>query len=224
MDTTIIKFKYNLWNKKTYNKFITYLKSISDDKYALFQTKLIPNNKYNIIGVRIPILRKIANIIFKGDYNKFISISNNNYLEEILIKSFIISKIKNRDEQIKYIQDLIPLLNNWCLCDTFVSSMKCIKLDLDFYYNFFSKYNNRIMVVVFLNYYLIDEYIDKVFDKISNIETDDYYINMAISWLMCEAYVNYKNRVNNYLNNCKNDDIIKMTKSKIRDSRKIKES
>ncbi len=224
MDTTIIKFKYNLWNKKTYNKFITYLKSISDDKYALFQTKLIPNNKYNIIGVRIPILRKIANIIFKGDYNKFISISNNNYLEEILIKSFIISKIKNRNEQIKYIQDLIPLLNNWCLCDTFVSSMKCIKLDLDFYYNFFSKYNNRIMVVVFLNYYLIDEYIDKVFDKISNIETDDYYINMAISWLMCEAYVNYKNRVNNYLNNCKNDDIIKMTKSKIRDSRKIKES
>lgn len=224
MDNKIEEFVYKKWNKNTYNKFINYLKSIKDDKYMLFQSKLIPNNTYKIIGIKIPKLRNIAKNILKTDYNEFINISDNKYLEEVLLKSFIISKIKNKEEQIRYINNLIPLLNNWCLCDSFCSSMKCIKNNLEFYYNFFNKYNSRVKIVIYLNYYLCDEYIDKVFNEIKSIKTNDYYINMAISWLLCTAYTKYKDKVIEYLNTCQNEDIIKMTKLKIRDSKKIKES
>ena len=38
-----------------------------------------------------------------------------------------------------------------------------------------------------------------------------------------DGFVNYRNKVIKYLNICTNNDIIKMTKNKIRDSKKIKE-
>ena len=222
MDNQINNYKNCTWDNITYSKFINYLKSISEVKYKNFQSKLIPNNRYEMLGIRIPILRKIANIIYKNNYSEFLKICKNNYFEEIMIKSIIISKIKDIKKIKKYIDEMIPYLNNWALCDAFVSSMKCIKNNLEYFYNFFSKYNNRITIVVYLNYYLNDEYIDRVFNKIESIKTDDYYINMAISWLLCEAYVNYRNKVIKYLNICTNNDIIKMTKSKIRDSKKNK--
>ena len=222
MDSKINNIKNIVWNDHIYNEFIDYLISIKDEKYKIFQSKLIPNNTYKMIGIRIPILRKIAKHILKTNYDEFIKLSKNIYLEEVLLNAIIISNITDREKQINYIKRLIPYLNNWCLCDTFCTSMKCVKKDLEFYYSFFTKYNSRMKIVIYLNYYLSDKYIDRVFNEIENINSDDYYIKMAISWLLCEAYVNYEHKVNNFLDKCNDKEIINMTKSKIRDSKKIK--
>lgn len=46
-----------IWNKETYNEFITGLKNNADEKYRDFTLNLNPG-KEKIIGIRIPELRK----------------------------------------------------------------------------------------------------------------------------------------------------------------------
>ena len=47
----------NNWSNDDYNEFINYLLSLEDIKYKVFTRNLIPG-KNNIIGIRIPILKK----------------------------------------------------------------------------------------------------------------------------------------------------------------------
>ena len=48
-----------IWNKETYQEYINYLISIKEDKYKEFHSKLC-FTKYEILGIRLPIIRKIA--------------------------------------------------------------------------------------------------------------------------------------------------------------------
>jgi len=42
------------------DKITKQLISLSEEKYRLFQEKLVPDNKYEILGIRIPILRNFS--------------------------------------------------------------------------------------------------------------------------------------------------------------------
>ena len=53
-----------IWNKETYQEYINYLISIKEDKYKEFHSKLC-FTKYEILGIRLPIIRKIAKKISK---------------------------------------------------------------------------------------------------------------------------------------------------------------
>ena len=62
-----------IWNKDTYQEYIKYLISIKEDKYKKFHSKLC-FTKYEILGIRLPIIRKIVKEISKTIHN---SVSNN---------------------------------------------------------------------------------------------------------------------------------------------------
>jgi len=73
-----------------------------------------------------------------------------------------------------------------------------------------------------LNYYLSDNYIDRVLNIISNIESDYYYINMAISWLISVAIINYEDKIIEVLKSKKlNKFVQNKAISKIQDSKLI---
>ena len=72
-----------------------------------------------------------------------------------------------------------------------------------------------------LNYYLHDEYIDKVLDLVSKIKSDDYYVKMAMSWLMSISYIKYKEKTLVYLVNIKDEFVYNQALNKIVDSRRI---
>ena len=47
-------------NGANMDKITKQLISLSEEKYKIFQTKLVPDNKYEILGIRVPILRNFA--------------------------------------------------------------------------------------------------------------------------------------------------------------------
>ena len=51
------------WDELSYQSFKKYLFSIKEDKYKEFSSKLT-KTKYSILGIRVPVLRKIAKEIF----------------------------------------------------------------------------------------------------------------------------------------------------------------
>lgn len=170
-----------------------------DLSYRDFHSKLVPSiDKEKIIGVRLPVLRKIAKLI-ANDNVKFDAF----YYEEIMIKGMIIGYNKNLtlDERFLLLDDFVPLIDNWGVCDCCASTFKFTLNNLDEVFKYILKYKDgseyevRFMCVMMLDYFLKDEYIDSVLDILSSIDREEYYINMAIAWTMATAYVNYKDKI-----------------------------
>ncbi|MBR3661378.1 MAG: DNA alkylation repair protein [Bacilli bacterium] len=215
------------FDKEKYQELLKYLDSIKDLKYLEFQKKIVVCD--NVIGVRTNELKKIAKEISKGDYDSFIENNTSNLYELILIEGFIYGYLKIPfNDLIKYLDKYLLKLNSWGQVDLVVSNLKIFKKDqkLGFpYAKNLTRNKNRFIkrfgIIILLNYYLHDEYIDKVLDLVSKIKSDDYYVKMAMSWLMSISYIKYKEKTLVYLVNIKDEFVYNQALNKIVDSRRI---
>ena len=179
-----------------------------DLNYRKFHSSLCPGID-NIIGVRVPIIRKLVKDILKEDYEVYLNEVDNKYYEETVIEGLIIATSKmSTSKKIEYLDFFVPKIDNWAVCDITCSSFKFKKEELPTIWKYIIKYQKsknefelRFMVVMMMDYFLLDEYIDEVLTIIDKIKVDYYYTNMAISWLISVAFVKYRDKTIKYLKN-----------------------
>ena len=218
---------YSCFNKDKYQEFIKYLDTLKDLKYQEFSKRIVVYD--DVLGIKVDVLKKIAKEISKGDYKDFIENNNSNIYELILIEGLMYGYLKISFLELKeYLDKYILKLKSWGQVDSVVANLKIFKKnDKDgFIYakKLIRNKNNfikRFGIILLLDYYLHDKYIDKVLELISSIKTSDYYVKMAIAWLMSTAYIKYKEKTLVYLVNIKDDFIYNKTLSKIVESRRI---
>jgi len=220
----------NEWTEKDYQNYLNYLVSIHEIKYKDFSSKII-TSKYEILGIRIPILRNIASSIFKGDYKSFLKLSKNKYYEEIMIEGFIISKIKNENEFDEYFDKFLDYIDNWGICDSFCASIKFVKGNKKYFKKFKELTNSnkeyyiRVGLISILYNFVNNEYIDDIFKILDNIKLNTYYVNMAMSWLLCECFIKQRDKTLIYIKNSKlNNFTFNKFISKCSDSYRISDS
>ncbi len=214
--------------KETYDDYINYLRSMREDDYKMFQSKLI-STKYEILGIRLPKLRVIAKEILKGNYQNFLSLSEAKYYEEVMIKLLVIAGIKKLDELKLYFDEAIDLIDDWALCDTFGNTLKVVAKNkkvflrkIDALIQSDKTYYIRVGLILLLNYYIEEEYLDLIIKYLDNIKSDEYYVNMAQAWLVCEIFIKFQKVGLKYLaDNKLNKFTINKSISKIRDSYRV---
>ena len=196
-----------------------------DEEYAKFHSKIVPNSK--IRGVRIPTLRKIAKDFAK--YDDFLqNISLTNY-ENISIACFYIGlTTKDTLSLQKNLDFILPYVNNWAICDTFVSSLKVLKKEKEAYTIVLITlssphiYTKRFGIVALMSYFLTNDKIDQIFDNIIPLQNEDYYIDMAIAWLISVAFIKCRAKTLNLLKSGKLTTFVQNKSiSKITDSFRI---
>lgn len=144
------------------------LKELSEEKFKKFQSKLCPNVN-NILGVRIPVLKKYAEELIKT-YEPEILINeiDNEYYEEKMLQGILIGSIKNKDiyKIQEYIRNFVPKIDNWAICDTFCSGLKITKKYKQEMWDFIQIYSEskrefeiRFYVVMLLDYYVEQQYL-----------------------------------------------------------------
>lgn len=220
---------FNTWNEDTYKNFIIYLKSLQDTKYKEFHSSLVLNSKYEMIGIRLPIMRDIAKKIAKNNIEDFLKYAQNNYYEEIMIQGLVISHIKEEKQFYKYFKNHIKKIDNWALCDSFCNSIKivtkyenkyfkeAIKLSLDK-----REFMSRVGIVMILSHFLSEDKLNDIFNTLNKIQSDKFYVNMAEAWLICEMYIKYPNETRIFLgNNSLNRFTQNKAISKIHDSYRV---
>ena len=177
-----------------------------DLKYKEFHSSLCPNID-KIIGVRVPELRKMAKKIAQQDYKNFLKQVKDEYYEELLLQGLVIGYAKiSVEETFEYLEKFVPKINSWAVCDTTCSNLKITKKYMKEMWEFLEQYINskneyeiRFALVMYLNYFLTEEYIDKILEKIDKIENKEYYVQMAIAWLISFAYIKQKESTEKYL-------------------------
>lgn len=191
------------------------LLSHKDSKYSEFSSGLIPGENA-IIGVRLPVLRKIAREIAKGDFMDYLENSCNDmcYFEEVMLKGMVIGYLKVEDEVFWHlVDDFVPLINNWSVNDSFCSGLKRTATQLDFAWDFLQKYLNsekefelRFGIVMLMNYFLVEDYGNRAIEMVASKCHNGYYAKMAIAWFMATAYAKYPKHTINAMKNRKFDD------------------
>lgn len=203
--------------------------SLSDEKYKEFNSKLCPGIK-NIIGVRIPIIKKLAKEYKDKDVYSYMNSNDEIYFEEIMLKGVLIGYLKKDINEIfSLLENFIPKINNWAICDTTVANLKIINKNKKETLKFIEKYlksNNefevRFALIVLLDYFIEKEYLDYIFTSVEKIKLDKYYVKMAIAWLLSICYIKYKEETMYFLNNTNLDKwTFNKTIQKIIESRRI---
>ena len=179
---------------------------LADEKYKEFSKSLTPNCK-PMIGVRVPELRKLAKEIAKNDFRKFLKEGEEDYFEELDLKGMVIGYCKaDIDEKIEMAKEFIPKINDWSVNDCFCAGFKCAKNNQEKVYDFLMNYvdsenefEQRVVAVMLMNYFLTEEYIDRVLNVLDSLKHNGYYTQMGVAWAIATAYAKFPEKTHKYM-------------------------
>lgn len=162
---------------------------VAEENYRVFAAKLIPGSD-NLLGVRLPVLRKIAKRIAQADYDGYLSLVDLSYFEELMLQGMVIGYIKRPwSERVPYIKQFIPKINNWSICDSFCSGLTFKAEEKEAVWQFLQPYLTsdepyaaRFAIVMLLCYFVDDHYAQQALTRFEQVKQDDYYVKMAIAW------------------------------------------
>ena len=186
----------------------------SEKDFQKFSASLIPNIN-NVLGVRLPKLRKIAKEIYKsGEWENFLNRSDFQYMEETMLKGMVIGLVKQPPDKIlELVKNFIPEINNWSVCDCFCSGLKFVKDNRELVWNFIqpyfkskNEYDIRFAYVILLSYYIDINFIDKDLNLIDKFKDQRYYTKMAVAWALSICYIKFPEKTLKYLKTSKLDN------------------
>ncbi|EIT83740.1 hypothetical protein A374_18920 [Fictibacillus macauensis ZFHKF-1] len=184
-----------------------------DSDYQKFAAALIPTIT-NVLGVRLPELRKIAKKIAKDDWRCYLQSAEDHYFEEVMLQGMVIGYVTtDLHEHLSYVASFVPKIDNWSVCDSFCAGLKFIKADRALVWSFLQpylssskEYDVRFGVVMLLNFYSDHDYIQKVLPLLTNIAHPGYYAKMAVAWAVATCYSKFPAITLNYLKRTTLDD------------------
>ena len=196
------------WDHNTYQEFISYLYTFQDFTYRDFHGKLI-QDKLSLIGIRTPILKDIAKQIAKNNPQTFLEIMRHDTYEENILHGLIIGYMKiDFKTCVTLLEEFFPFNTNWAINDITCANLKIWKKHLEEGFGIIKQYLKssylwirRFGLVLLLDFYVNDDYIDSILEMIPNIKGEEYYVGMANAWLISVCYVKYPKKTRILLEN-----------------------
>lgn len=174
-----------------YERLLTQLKESAEEEYAEFNGRLLKNDKINVLGVRVPEMRRIAKG-YAQCVTELLALPDD-YFEVTFVK-LQAAALLPYPQFIKYADDCVALINNWAACDCFAP--KCIKANREDFYGYICKYlsadgefSQRFALTTLLHFYVEEGYMDTIYGCIKRAGTNMYYVHMAAAWLLAEIII-----------------------------------
>lgn len=169
--------------------------ALQDADYRIFQAKLLPTiAPENIIGIRIPLLRKLAAEISKSAdiAAPFISILPHKYYDEYNLHGMLIERIGDYERTIYELDRFLPFVDNWATCDTvrprvFRKHLPELRIKIDEWIASGAEYTIRYGLEMLMCFYLDDLFSPDILECAASVHADEYYVRMMVAWLFATA-------------------------------------
>jgi 3-methyladenine DNA glycosylase AlkD len=201
-----------------------------NEDYREFNARIVNDQSVDYLGVRMPDLRKIAKEIASGDWRAFLVENTWQTHEEKMLVMLLPQYIRPKlvlSELFSYFNEILPHLSSWAQTDTLAMKFPQISDQKTESYKRIVDYvlsdepwTIRLGIILLMSNFLDDEFIDGVLILIKNIQNEDYYVKMAAAWLLAEAAVHYREKVEKVLAQV-GPETAKFARQKIRDSRRV---
>lgn len=168
--------------------------ALQDISYADFQSKLVPNiPRALFIGVRVPEGRKLAKKHTKEpEISDFLTDLPHKYYDENILHALLISEIKDYDVCIVAIDNFLPYVDNWAVCD--ILSPKIFKMHKTSLLEKIKEwsasektYTCRFGLEILMSYFLDDDFKPDYLDIPASVHSEEYYVRMMIAWFFAIA-------------------------------------
>ncbi len=166
-----------------------------EPQFQKFTASLLPGIE-DILGVRLPALRKMAQQLAKGDWQTYLQSACDDSFEEIMLQGMVLGYAKG-DLQVKepFLRAFLPKINNWSVCDSTCSTLKLAKTQPEPFWDFLleylhssQEYDVRFALVQMLDYYVNEDYLARVLEAIDSVDLRFYYVQMAQAWAVSICY------------------------------------
>lgn len=211
----------------------------AEQKYKDFSGKINPGAE-NILGVRVPGLRRIAKEIVNDDWKTYLKeleaeFEKNKplYFEEKMLWGLVIGNAAMEpDTRINFLKAFIPAIDNWAVCDICEGDLKFARKEpartmmwefLQPRFHSTEEFEVRFAVTMAMSHYVTEEYLERVLTLLQTIRHEGYYAKMAVAWAISECYVKYPARTLPLLSEHKLNDQWSHNKAiqKIRESYRV---
>ena len=209
-------------------ELISLLESLSEEKFRIFNEKIVHTSRYRVIGVRMPDLKAIAKK-HRADYKEIFEMPYNSF-EEIIIKGAALGFADAPlSEKEPYIIRYAGMIDNWAECDCFCSCIKVRKSEEDAWRLLSDKlmkrkeeFVSRVGIVLMFSKFTDEPTVKKALDIYDVLPYGAYYRDMAVAWGLSVYCVKYPELITGYLEHSPISIKVKlMAAQKIRDSRRV---
>lgn len=182
--------------------------SLADEAYKAFQQKLMPSvDPDTVIGIRTPELRRFAAKFAQTEEAKdFMANLPHTYYEENNLHAFLIEKITDFESTVTELNRFLPYVDNWATCDMmspkiFSANKEKLLPVIERWISSSHTYMIRYGIVMMMKHFLDGEFSPRHLQKVADISSNEYYIEMAQAWYFAEALVKQCDHVLPYLQN-----------------------
>ena len=86
----------------------SWLLAQAEEDYRIFTMKLLPGTEH-ILGVRLPVLRKLAKKLARGEWQEYLTGAADDSMEEIMLQGMTLGYVKASFEEKKPYLDVVRL-------------------------------------------------------------------------------------------------------------------
>ena len=168
--------------------------AMQDLSYRDFHSRLMPDvDKAAVIGVRVPELRKYVKELAKDpEIQEFLDDLPHQYYEENNVHGFLIQQMKEYEKCMEELEKFLPYINNWATCD--MTSPKVFKKHKEELLEAVRRwiasdhvYTVRYGIGMLMQHYLDEDFREEYPQMVSEIQSEEYYVNMMIAWYFATA-------------------------------------
>ncbi len=185
------------------------LRRSADASFQAFHARLVPTvPRETILGVRTPILRKIAKqLIQNSTWQEFLETTPQSYEERMLQAVLLGCAPLTWSERLERLERQITTLDNWAICDTLAAGLKATRSHLSEMWLYLEPfltdkpiYHRRFAVVMLIDYYVTPTHVDSVLERLAAVPTcSDYYVQMAVAWAVSICFIHFPQRTTLWL-------------------------
>ena len=168
--------------------------ALQDISYADFQAKLTPNIPRELfIGVRVPDLRKLAKkVAEEPETSKFLKNLPHKYYDENMLQGLLISEIKDYDACIVAVDEFLPYVDNWAVCDImspkiFKKNKKALLEKIKEWSASEKTYTCRFGIEMLMSHFLDDDFKAEYLEIALSVNSEDYYVQVMVAWFFATA-------------------------------------
>ena len=184
-----------------YEETLAELSAMKDEKYRVFNERIVNVPSGTSIGVRTPMLRDYAKKFVKREDFSFDELFTwpNDFYEIRLLKCLCVGYAKVPfAEKEELIEKCLPVIDGWGVCDLFCATLKEVEKhreeflpNIERYIAMGTEFSQRFGYILLLGCYMEEEYLPVIFRLLGEAKTECYYTYMGAAWLLAEVLVKF---------------------------------
>lgn len=169
----------------------------ADPANEAFSGALIPDHM-PMLGVRLPVLRNMARELARGGCD-YLDCGDKTLFEERMLEGMILGYAPiGYAEWESRMRGFVTRIADWSVNDSTAATQKIVAKHRDEAWGFLAEcvaseaeFTVRFGIVMLMDWYLTDEWIDRVLDTVTAIGSQAFYVRTAVAWCLATALAKF---------------------------------